>query len=62
MDMEKKIETAKLLIIRHGGHDEAHHKAWCLDQVFRILAGDDYEDIVNLYIGEGHEWDEGIPP
>ena len=38
MNFEKKCQEAMEMIIRHGGHDGDHHKAWCLDQVMRILA------------------------
>ena len=67
MTNEDKIENAMDMIIEHGGHSGEHHKAWCLDQVFRILAGDKYdlwvksackgEDGPNTY-----SWDIGIAP
>ena len=48
MTNEDKIENAMDMIIEHGGHSGEHHKAWCLDQVFRILAGDKYDLIVRV--------------
>ena len=41
-----KIKQAIDLVVRYGGIDGDHHKAWVLDQVVRVLAGDDYESIV----------------
>ncbi len=57
-----KIQTAMNMIIEHGDHDGDHHKAWCLDQVFRILSGDKYKKIVKGIKKEGYRWQEGIAP
>lgn len=45
------------------------HKAWCLDRVTRILAGDDYDNFVDAYChpdgtadSEEYTWDCGIAP
>ncbi len=54
--------SAMQMIIRHGGHDGEHHKEWCLDQVFRILAGNQYQDIVDDQKKAGYDWKEGIAP
>ena len=54
--------SAMQMIIDHGGHDGEHHKDWCLDQVFRILAGDQYQSIVDDQKSAGYEWNEGIAP
>jgi len=62
MNDEEKKFAAMSMIIQHGGHDGDHHKAWCLDQVFRILAGKDYKKIVRDIKKNDYEWDEGIPP
>lgn len=37
------VEKALGVIDRYGGIDGAHHKMWVLDQVVRILTGDDYD-------------------
>jgi hypothetical protein len=63
-------ERCKLAIdiaIRYGGIGGEHHKAWVIDQMVRILAGEEYERIiVDAKAGEdGSEtygWDEGIAP
>lgn len=64
---QKQIDEALDLIFRYGQIDGNHHKAWVIDQVVRILTGDEYEDWVANYVtdavsGEIYEWDEGIPP
>jgi len=59
---DSRIFEAMQMIIKHGGHDGEHHKEWCLDQVFRILAGDEYQDIVDGIKKEGYDWEEGIAP
>ncbi len=62
-----KIEAAIELAIRYGGIDGDHHKAWVIDQMVRVLAGDDYEKIVTAAkAGEDgpdtFSWDVGIAP
>lgn len=62
MTESEKIKAAIDMIDKHGGHDGDHHKAWCLDQVARILLGDKYKDHVTEIRVAGWEWDEGIAP
>ncbi len=67
MNETERIQKAIELAVQYGGRDESHHKAWCIDQMVRILAGDRYKQIVTeTQAGEdGAEtyiWDEGIPP
>ncbi len=55
------------LIIRFGGIEGDHHKAWVLDQVTRLLAGDGYgELVVDACAGkdgpETYSWETGIAP
>lgn len=62
-----RIEKAIELAVQYGGIDGSHHKAWVIDQMVRILAGDDYERIVaeakNGDDGpDTYDWDEGIAP
>lgn len=47
--------------------DGAHHKAWVIDQMVRVLAGDEYAAFVKTYkAGEDgpdtYDWDEGVAP
>lgn len=47
--MNKAIEIA----LQYGRKD---HKAWVIDQMLRVLTGDNYKDIVPS------NWDKGISP
>lgn len=65
--MSERERRAIELAVRCGGIDGAHHKAWVIDQMVRILAGDEYENVVrDAKAGEDgpdtYEWDEGIAP
>jgi hypothetical protein len=67
--LSDNINEALDLIIQYGGTDGSHHKQWVLDQVVRILVGDEesYEGWLEEYQdGESgphtYEWDEGIAP
>ena len=67
MTNEERIEKAIELAVRYGGTDGDHHKAWVIDQVIRILAGDNYGTIVaESKNGEDgpdtYSWNEGIAP
>ena len=67
MSSENRIEEAVELAVQYGGTDGAHHKAWVIDQMVRILTGDEYETIVKIAkSGEDgpdtYSWDVGIPP
>jgi hypothetical protein len=64
---ETKIAEALRMIQRYGGIGGDHHKAWVLDQVVRILAGNRYEQLVaHSKDGEDgpntYSWDTGIAP
>lgn len=66
-DIHKRVELAKEIMVRYGGIDGSHHKAWCLDQMFRALTGPQYHEAVAVACdGEDgpntYEWDEGCPP
>jgi len=65
--LKQRIDDAIALAVRMGSVDGAHHKAWLIDQMVRILAGPDYERIVaDACAGEDgpntYDWDVGIPP
>lgn len=49
------VELALEFIRKDGGIDGAHHKAWVLDQVARILHGSPIENLRRA------EWDEHDP-
>jgi hypothetical protein len=67
-ELAKRIREAVNLAVQYGQIDGAHHKAWVIDQMVRILCGEGYKDIVRVAC-EGPEgeldeygWDEGIAP
>lgn len=66
-ELEEAINVALNLAGCYGGRDTAHHKAWVIDQMCRVLAGDAYAGFVaSICRGpEGpdtYSWDEGIAP
>jgi len=64
---DDRIVRALALAVQYGGIDGDHHKAWVIDQMVRILAGDGYDKLV-AYAREGedgpetYDWDVGIAP
>lgn len=65
----EKITSVIELIFRFGGIGGDHHKAWVIDQVLRIVAGDKYDSLVEEMEGDPAdgdyyygEWQVGIPP
>lgn len=62
-----RIPDAIALAFQYGGIDGDHHKAWVIDQMIRILAGDGYARLVaEANDGEDgpntYTWNEGIVP
>jgi hypothetical protein len=62
-----KIELALMIASKYGGTDGAHHKAWVIDQMVRVLTGDRYEAwVAQVRAGKDgpntYGWDEGIAP
>lgn len=73
MTDEKKLHKIEAIITKFGGEDGGHHKQWVLDQVIRIVKGDNYPDWCQAYRGqwidddehtgwEYPDWDAGIAP
>ncbi len=55
------------LALSYGQIDGSHHKNWVIDQMVRILAGDQYESVIadRRFGADGpdtYSWDEGIAP
>ena len=64
---EARIHAALSVAEQFGGIDGAHHKAWVIDQMCRVLAADSYDEFVaDVKNGEDgpetYEWDEGNAP
>lgn len=66
-DAEHRVREAVAICLLYGGVDGGHHKQWLLDQMLRILLGEEYDErIADWKSGEDgpetYEWDEGIAP
>lgn len=57
---QEKLNAINKILYRYSQIDGAHHKAWCIDQIARILHGDNYEQFVREF--KYVEWDIGIAP
>jgi hypothetical protein len=62
-----RIARAVDMLIRHGGQNGGHHKAWVIDQTLRILLGADYDRVIaeSCAGSDGpntYEHDVGIAP
>ena len=53
---ENKLKAVQNLIVDASFTDGSHHKNWYLDQMLRIIAGDNYE----VFVSRFEDWDEGI--
>lgn len=65
--VEDRRVAALRIAFTYGGIEEAHHKAWVIDQMIRTLAGGDYSVFVErMCDGEDgpntYGWDTGIAP
>lgn len=59
---DEKIKQA-LEAAKDSQYDGEHHKMWVIDQMVRILSGENYDKWVKEFCdGEEGEWDIGIPP
>lgn len=67
MTNEDRILQALTIAFEDGQVDGSHHKMWVIDQMVRILAGDNYDALVKRhchgnYGDDTFEWDCGIAP
>jgi len=67
MSNHERIANAISIAVQYGGIDGNHHKQWVIDQMVRVLAGDNYERIVaDAKMGvdgpDTYSWDVGIAP
>lgn len=66
-EAETHLHQALQLIMHYGAVSGDRQRAWLLDQVTRVLAGDNYEMVVaEAESGERgaktYVWDEGVSP
>lgn len=67
IDAIQRRDAAIELAVRYGQIDGAHHKLWVIDQIVRLLAGDEYDTIITQAKAGEHgpntyRWDVGIAP
>lgn len=67
--MDEKIEKALEIAWDYGQIDGSHHRLWVIDQMVRVLCGneEEYKKWVKKYEepledGDCYSWDEGIAP
>ena len=63
----EKVQQAIDLAVQHGSIDGDHHKAWVIDQMVRLLAGERYDEVIReAKAGEDgpetYDWNVGIAP
>ena len=63
----EKIKAAIDLAMRYCGIDGAQHKTWVIDQMVRLLAGENYVEIVRAACAgedgaDTYSWEEGSAP
>lgn len=61
-DAIQRRDEAICLALEYGMRDGSHHKMWVIDQMLRILAGDEYETLIHNHTNGLYNWDEGIAP
>ena len=65
-ELEWRIDAALAIAYEYAEIDGAHHKAWIVDQIVRVLLGapEEYEAFVANYNSTPDlpEWDEGVAP
>lgn len=63
-DKQEIIDKAIAIAIKYGSIDGDHHRAWVIDQMVRVLSGDDYERLISEECSEDGEidWYTGIAP
>lgn len=55
-------ERAVSIAMMYGQNDSAHHLRWVIDQMVRVLSGDDYDRLIEYYNTDDYKWDAGIAP
>lgn len=56
LNTEDKLKAVQNLIVDASFTDGSHHKNWYLDQMLRIITGDDYA----VFVSRFEDWDTGI--
>jgi len=64
---KQKLDVIENLITSYGQIDGDHHKLWVINEIIKVITGDEYQQWVNVYCdGEDgpntYGWDTGIAP
>ncbi len=67
VEAKAQIDAAVDLAFQYGNIDGDHHKQWVIDQMIRILTGDQYEVLVGEackgdFGFKAYNWDVGVAP
>ena len=61
-ELTKRTNEAIALAICYGQTDVSDHRLWVIDQMVRILAGDEYDQIIAYACDGCGDWKVGTPP
>ena len=62
-ECEARVDEAIKIIAEHAFDEDVGRRAWVIDQVARVLAGDRYDEVVREAPGGGGAlWDLGVAP
>ena len=57
------IQQRAAAMVINAALEAPHHRQWYLDQALRLLAGDEYRELVKRFESHfGDKWDLGIAP
>lgn len=62
LDAIQRRDKAIDLILQSFPSDSSLTKQWYLDQVLRVLTGDEYPNLIAGYEVDGAWWDTGMDP
>lgn len=61
--LQERVKEAVRIAVYAMGVDGDHHRVWTLDQIVRLLAAEDYKNVVeNFKANTGKDWGVGIEP
>lgn len=62
---EHVVNVAIQVALDHAQCEEQQHRTWVIDQMVRILAGENYDRVIEKYAAEHgllYDWDTGVSP
>lgn len=66
-ELESRVQKALEVAAEYSQFDGSHHKSWAIDQMVRVLTGNDYKSWVSNYefaekTQEEYVWETGVAP